>query len=59
MPCGGPVGIFGKQEGVAAAVDVGNIHAAVGADEAVAGFGDEHAALAADDPLGSRAERLR
>ena len=46
---GGTVGIFGKQESVAATVDVGNVHAAVGTDEAVAGFGDEHPALTADD----------
>ncbi len=45
----GAVGIDGKQQGVAAAIDVGNIHAAVGADEAVMGLGDEHAVLAADD----------
>ena len=34
---GGAVGIFGKQQRVLAAVDVGNIDAAVGAEKAVTG----------------------
>ena len=47
--CGGTVGIFRKQERVTASVDVGDINRAVGADQAVVGFRDQHAALAADD----------
>ena len=46
---GGAIRIFGKQQGVAASVDVGNIDAAVGAEEAVVGFGDQNAVLAADN----------
>ena len=41
--------IFGKQQRVAASVDVGDVDAAVGAQEAVVRLGDEDAVLAADD----------
>ncbi len=43
----GAVGIGGQKQGVAAAIDVGDIHAAVGADETVASLGDEYAVLCA------------
>ena len=37
-----------------AAIDVGDIHAAVGADQAVVRLGDQNAILAAHDPLALR-----
>ncbi len=43
------VGINGQEQRVLAAIDVGDIDGAVGADKTVAGFGDEHSVLAADD----------
>ena len=46
QPCRGGVGIFGQQQRVAAAIDVGNVHSTVGADQAVTRFRDQHAALA-------------
>ena len=45
---GGAVGIFGKQQRVSASVDVGDVDAAVGAEKAVVGFGDEDAVFAAN-----------
>src|ERR1017187_3383216 len=45
----GTVGIGGQQQRVVAAIDVGDVHAAVGADETVPSLGDEHAVLAPDD----------
>ena len=45
---GGAVGIGGQKQGVPAAIDVGDIYAAVGADETVTRLGDEHAVLAPD-----------
>jgi hypothetical protein len=45
---GGAVGIFGEQQGVASAVDVRDVDAAVRAEEAVMGLGDEHSIFAAD-----------
>ena len=46
---GGAVWILGEQQGVAAPVNVRDVDAAVGADESVMGFGDEHTILAAND----------
>ena len=46
---GGAVGIVGQQERVAASVNVGDVHRAVGADQAVASFGDQDAAFAPHD----------
>ena len=42
----GAVRVFGKQKRVTAAVDVRSVHAAVCADQAVAGFRDQNSALA-------------
>ncbi len=42
----GAVRIFGKQKRVAAAIDVRSVHAAIGADQAVARFRDENSAFA-------------
>ena len=52
-------GSFGQQQRVLAAVDVGNIHAAVGADEAVASFGDQDSVFATDHSLAFLREQLR
>lgn len=46
---GGAVGIVGEQQCVAASVHVGNIHRAVGADQAVPSLRDQDTALAAHD----------
>src|SRR5437588_2257795 len=46
---GGAVWIFGEQQGVAASANIRDVDAAVGTDESVMGFGDEHAVLAAND----------
>ena len=46
---GGAVGIGGKEQGMVPAIDVRNVHATVGADEAVPRLGNEHAVLAPDD----------
>ncbi len=51
---GGTVGILGQQERVAASVDVGDVDRAVGADQAMAGFGDQDAALATHDAAALR-----
>ena len=48
---GGTVRIFGKKQRVLTSVDVGDIHATVGANESVVCFGNEHAAFAANDAL--------
>ena len=47
-PPGRPVGVDGQQGG-GPGVDVGQVHAGVGADEPVAGLGDEQIAAAAQD----------
>ena len=46
---GGAVGVGGQKQGVAAAIDVRDINAAVGTDESVMGLGDEHAILSPDE----------
>ena len=46
---GGAVGVFGEEESVAAAVYVGDVDGAVGADQAVSSFGNQDAAFAPDD----------
>jgi hypothetical protein len=43
------VGVGGEQQGVPAAIYVRDIDAAVGADQAVGGLGDENTALAANN----------
>src|SRR5580698_7574960 len=40
--------IDGKQQRMLSSIHIGNVHAAVGADESVLCFGDEHAILAPD-----------
>lgn len=45
----GAVGIFRKQHRVAATINVRDVNSAVGAEEAVVSFGDEHAVSASDD----------
>src|ERR1700721_292364 len=46
---GGAVWVFREQQRVSPSVDVGDVDAAVGAEEAVMRFGNEHAVFAADD----------
>ena len=48
------VWVFGKQECVMATVDVRSIDPAIGADQALSGFGDQDAALAPHHPLALR-----
>jgi len=45
----GAVRVGGQKQGVIAAIDIGHIHAAVGANEPVVRLGDEYAILAPDD----------
>ena len=56
---GRAIWIVGKQQRVAAAIHVGNVDPAVGADEPVAGFGDQHAIFATDDALALVQRELR
>ena len=51
---GGPVGIAGQEHSVTSAIDVGDIDAAVGADEPVMRLGDQHAVLTPNDGAASR-----
>src|ERR1700716_3270127 len=48
---GRAIWVLRKKKCVAAAVDVGNIHAAIGADQAMLSFGDQDATLAAHHSL--------
>lgn len=47
--CGTPVRVHGQETDRVSAGDVGGVHAGVGADEAVAGLGDDDAAVHAHD----------
>ena len=48
---GGPVGIFGEQYGVLSSIDIRNVDAAIGANEAVFGLGDHDAMFPAHDAV--------
>jgi hypothetical protein len=43
------VGVYGKEKRSAASVDVGDIYTAVGADQAMPRFGNQHASFATHD----------
>jgi len=50
----GAVWVLGKQECMTATIDVRSIDSAIGADQALSGFGDQDAALAPHHPLALR-----
>src|SRR5580698_738636 len=47
--CGGAIGILWKKHGMLAAIDIGDIDAAVSAEKSMMSFGNQHAVFAAND----------